>query len=79
MMRRMMRALVRRAGEGEDRALVELVAMQAELQLAITNAGAALYARGDMSWTDIAAELGVSRQAARQRFLPAVQDLQVTA
>jgi hypothetical protein len=75
MLRRMMRALVRRAGEGDDRALVELVALQAELAAAITDAGAALYVRGDMSYTDIAGELGVSRQAARQRFLPAVQRL----
>ena len=75
MLRRMMRALVKRAGEGDDRALVELVALQAELAAAITDAGAALYARGDMSYTDIAGELGISRQAARQRFLPAVQKI----
>lgn len=79
MLRRMMRALVRRAGEGDDRSLVELVALQAELQEAITQAGARLYARGDMSYTDIAGELGVSRQAARQRFQHAVQQLQAPA
>lgn len=70
--RRMANALIARAARGDDRALVELVGLADVVQAAITGAGAALYVRGDMSYTDIAGELGVTRQAARQRFAPAV-------
>lgn len=61
------RGLVRRAGEGDIDALRELVALQHTLQTAITDAGTLLHNYGH-SYTLLAAELGVSRQAARQRF-----------
>lgn len=70
--RRMIRALVRRAGEGDTEALRELVETQAMLAGAIQEAGAAAYATGHYSFTDLAGELGISRQAARQRFAPAI-------
>lgn len=66
--RRMIRALVRRAGTGDTEALRELVETQAMLSQAIIDAGAAAYATGHYSYTDLAGELGISRQAARQRF-----------
>lgn len=68
--RRMLRALVRRAGEGDTEALVELHRLEVAASEATTSAGAALHASGHYSYTDLAKELGVSRQAARQRFLP---------
>lgn len=71
MARRGMRALVNRAAEGDTFALTELVALQAVLQEAITTAGQVLHAGHDYSYTHLAAELGVSRQAARQRFVNA--------
>lgn len=68
MARRGMRALVNRAAEGDTLALSELVELQAVLQDAITTAGQVLHAGHGYSYTLLAAELGVSRQAARQRF-----------
>lgn len=69
MARRGMKALVRRAGAGDIEALRELVQLQAPLQDAITAAGRALHdGEYAYSYTLLAAELGVSRQAARQRF-----------
>lgn len=73
-------ALVRRAGTGDHFALVELHELQQMLQAAVIDAGAALYLVGGepgavLSWTDIAGELGISRQAARQRFQPRVDEL----
>lgn len=69
MARRVLRSLARRAGEGEVEALQELIGLQAALQDAITEAGRGLHEAG-FSYTYIASETGVSRQAARQRFAP---------
>lgn len=66
--RRMARALVRRAEVGDTEALRELIETQHAVTQAITEAGAALYATGYYSYTDLANELGITRQAARQRF-----------
>jgi hypothetical protein len=66
--RRMIRALVRRAGAGDTEALRELVETQRMIGEAIVDAGAAAYATGHYSYTDLAQELGITRQAARQRF-----------
>lgn len=69
MARRVIRnGLGRRAAEGDVIALQELVALQAVLTEAITEAGAAMHDKG-YSYTYLAAELGVTRQAARQRFM----------
>lgn len=79
--KRMATALVRRAATGDHFALVELHELQAQVQAAVIDAGAQLYLVGDngpggvLSWTDIAGELGISRQAARQRFQPRVDEL----
>lgn len=67
MARRVLRALARRAGAGDVEALQELVALQDALRDAITDAGRGLHAAG-FSYTYIAAETGVTRQAARKRY-----------
>lgn len=66
--RRMIRALVRRAGTGDTEALRELVETQRMIAQAIQEAGQAAYATGHYSYSDLAGELGISRQAARKRF-----------
>lgn len=74
MVRRMVRALVRRAAEGDTEALEELARLEGELPAAITVAGK-LMASGERmaldqsySYTELGDVLGISRQAARQRF-----------
>lgn len=65
---RMMRALVRRAGEGDTEALEWLAHLERELPALITEAGAAAHRFG-YTYTTLAQCLGVTRQAARQRFI----------
>ena len=75
--KRFMRALVRRAAEGDTEALEGLVGLQAVLQEAITEAGRALHDDAGYSFTELAEVLGISRQGARQRFTtpkPAVDE-----
>lgn len=74
MARRMVRALVRRAAEGDTEALEELARLERELPKAITVAGQ-LMASGERmannqsySYTELGNTLGITRQAARQRF-----------
>ncbi len=64
---RMCRAMVRRAGAGDLGALTVLVNLRRELDTAITDAGAELHA-GGLSYTVLGAELGITRQSARERF-----------
>lgn len=66
-MRRVCRAMVRRSGDGELDALVELVKTKRVLDAAIVEAGQAAHRFG-YSHADIAAELGITRQAAQKRF-----------
>lgn len=66
--KRFMRALVKRAAEGDTEALEGLVGLQAVLQEAITDAGRVLHDDAGYSYTDLARVLGISRQGARQRF-----------
>lgn len=73
MLERMMRAMVRRAGEGDLEALRELHRLQGVIGEKVTEAGGAAYATGHYSWTDIAGEVGMTRQAARQRFAGAAE------
>lgn len=68
MSRRVFRALVRRAGDGDVEALRELVALQDQLREAITDAGRAMHDDAGFSFTYLAAETGVTRQAARKRY-----------
>lgn len=66
---RIARSMVRRAADGDLDALSALVAMSAALDDAARQAGAALHEEPlAYSWTEIADHLGISRQAARQRF-----------
>jgi hypothetical protein len=65
--RRVIRSAGKRLGEHPD-ALGDLLGLQAELDAAV--AGAVATARQDygLSWADIGSLLGISRQAAQQRF-----------
>lgn len=66
--RRMVRALVKRAEEGDTEAIEQLVETQHATTQAITEAGAALHEVAGYSFTELGQVLGTSRQAARQRF-----------
>lgn len=65
--RRVVRAHGRRVGTGDVEALAELVALSEHIDRAIGEAVGGLRGFG-YSWTEIAARLGVSRQAAQQRW-----------
>jgi hypothetical protein len=65
--RRAIRAHGRRVADGDVEALPGLIALSTELEQAITNAVTGLR-HHDYSWTEIAARIGVTRQAARQRW-----------
>ena len=70
MIRRTIRALVRRAAEGDTEALEQLAMLERELPTATSSALAMMNAgtRGPAySFTELADTLGTSRQAARQR------------
>jgi hypothetical protein len=64
---RIIRAAGRRIAAGDVDALPALAALSAELDTAITHAVTGLREAG-YSWAEIAARLGVTRQAAHQRF-----------
>lgn len=66
--RRFVRALVVRATEGDTEAIEQLVETQHETTQAITAAGHALHEVAGYSYTELAQVLGVTRQAARERF-----------
>lgn len=70
MMRRMLKAYRRRIAQpghaGDIAELASLAAMAADVDAAITQAVAGL--RDDYSWADIGAALGITRQAAYQRY-----------
>lgn len=66
--RRMVRALVRRAEEGDTEAIEQLVETQHATTQAITEAGGALHEVAGYSFTELGQVLGTSRQAARVRF-----------
>jgi predicted DNA binding protein len=66
---RMLRALVRRATAGDLFALEELARLEREVRVAVTAAGRGAHdGPAHYSWTEVANELGVTRQAARERF-----------
>lgn len=66
--RRMVRALVARAEEGDTEAIEQLVETQHATTQAITAAGRALHETAGYSYTELGQVLGTTRQAARQRF-----------
>lgn len=65
---RMMRALVRRASDGDTEALEQLVHLEAQASALIVQAGRAMHESGLYTYTDLAQCLGVTRQAVRQRL-----------
>lgn len=67
--RRIVRAAGRRVAGGDVDALPELAALSAAVDAAITDAVTGLRSAG-FSWGEIAARLGVTRQAAHQRWSP---------
>ena len=71
--RRIIRAAGRRIAAGDVEALPALAALAADLDAAIGEAVLGLRAAG-YSWAEIAARLGVSRQAAHQRWATSPAD-----
>jgi hypothetical protein len=65
--RRVIRAYARRIADGDIEALTAMTTLAADLDEAITDAVTGLRAYG-YSWADIARPLGITRQAAQQRF-----------
>jgi hypothetical protein len=65
--RRIIRAHARRVATGDIQALTDLVGLSTLLDEAITDAVTGLRAHG-YSWTEIADRLGITRQAAHQRW-----------
>ncbi len=65
--RRIVRAYARRVASGDVEALTDMVALSSVLDDAIGDAVTGLRSHG-YSWAEIAARLGISRQAAQQRW-----------
>ena len=65
--RRSMRAYARRVARGDVEALADMTGLATELDEAIAQAVIGLRDAG-YSWAEIAARLGVTRQAAQQRW-----------
>jgi hypothetical protein len=65
--RRIIRAYARRVATGDVEALADMVDLSGLLDQALTDAVAGLRAHG-YSWTEIGDRLGISRQAAQQRW-----------
>lgn len=67
---RIARAMVRRAADGDLEAITALATMRQAVDAATVDAARALHDHpsAGYSWTEIGRELGVSRQAALQRF-----------
>lgn len=72
MVRRVSKAMVRRSAAGDIEALRALRSMRDDIANATRLAAQELHSptewSGGYSWTVIAEELGISRQAARQQF-----------
>jgi hypothetical protein len=66
--RRVIRAYSRRVTAGDIDAITGMARLADELDIAIHHAVAGLRARHGYSWADIAARLGITRQAAQQRW-----------
>lgn len=67
--RRMFRALERRAQDGDLEALEALASLRSSLRDSTERAGLSASKHG-YSFTEIGTALGITRQAARQRFQP---------
>jgi hypothetical protein len=69
--RRIIRAYGRRVAEGDVEALPELIQLSASVDEAITDAVKGLRSYG-YSWSEIADRIGLTRQAAQQRWGKAI-------
>jgi hypothetical protein len=65
--RRILRAYARRVGDGDVEALVLMVGLAEEIDAAIAEAVRGLRACGYF-WAEIGSRLGITRQAAQQRW-----------
>ncbi len=65
--RRIIRAYAKRVATGDVEALTDMVRLSAELDRAVGHAVTGLRAHG-YSWAEIALRLGITRQAAQQRW-----------
>ena len=65
--RRVLRAYARRVADGDVEALILMFGLAAEIDTAITQAVKGLRACG-YSWAEIGSRLGITRQAAQQRW-----------
>jgi hypothetical protein len=65
--RRILRAYARRIADGDVEALIAMTGLAAEIDTAIGQAVTGLRAFG-YSWAEIGARLGITRQAAQQRW-----------
>jgi hypothetical protein len=65
--RRILRAYARRVADGDVEALIAMTGLSAETDTAISQAVTGLRARG-YSWAEIGSRLGITRQAAQQRW-----------
>jgi hypothetical protein len=65
--RRILRAYARRVADGDVEALTLMLGLSAEIDTAIGQAVNGLRAFG-YSWADIGSRLGITRQAAQQRW-----------
>lgn len=72
MVQRVIRSLVARAAEGDTEAIEELATISRVAGLAVPYAAQLAHERMGYSYTELAGVLGVTRQAARQRALGAV-------
>jgi hypothetical protein len=66
-LRRVLKAYVRRVGQGDLEALTDLAALETELGTALHDAVHGLRAQG-YSWADIGNACAITRQAAHQRW-----------
>ncbi|WP_408898635.1 RNA polymerase subunit sigma-70 [Nocardioides sp. R1-1] len=66
--RRIVRAAGKRVGDGEPVDLAALVAVRVELEEVEVRAVQAMRERYGWSWFEIGRELGITRQAAQQRY-----------
>ena len=65
--RRILRACARRVGDGDVEALALMTGLAEEIDTAIAEAVKGLRTRG-YSWAEIGSRLGITRQAAQQRW-----------
>ena len=67
-LRRIVRAYSRRVADGDIEAVPDMVRLSSDLDAAVRDAITELRARHGYSWADIGLRLGVTRQAAQQRW-----------